>query len=111
MNRRPPRSTPTDTLLPYSTLFRSEAAPVGMVDHHGDDFIVAAPFQKRVGDRLHHAVGQRMDGLGTIEPDAADTAVAGDENLVRHCCTRLRPTIIRITSFVPSRMLWTRRSR
>src|SRR3546814_3153098 len=39
-----------------------------------------------------------MDGLGTIEPDAADTAVAGDENLVRHCCTRLRPTIIRITS-------------
>src|SRR3546814_3949996 len=63
---------------------RAEAAPFGMVDHHGDDCIVAAPFQKRVGDRLHHAVGQRMDGLGTIEPDAADTAVAGDENLVRH---------------------------
>src|SRR3546814_4109627 len=62
---------------------RAEAAPFGMVDHHGDDCIVAAPFQKRVGDRLHHAVGQRMDGLGTIEPDAADPAVAGDANLVR----------------------------
>src|SRR3546814_18362243 len=106
MIRRPPRSTRTDTLFPYTTLFRSideqqmvhpifveieslrldtvagrafgehadvaaraEAAPFGMVDHHGDDCIVAAPFQKRVGDRLHHAVGQRMDGLGTISPD------------------------------------------
>src|SRR3546814_19036245 len=27
MNRRPPRSTRTDTLLPYTTLFRSEAVP------------------------------------------------------------------------------------
>src|SRR3546814_16769664 len=35
MIRRPPRSTRTDTLLPYTTLFRSgELAPVGIgVDH------------------------------------------------------------------------------
>src|SRR3546814_15723584 len=26
MKRRPPRSTPTDTLVPYTTLFRSESA-------------------------------------------------------------------------------------
>src|SRR3546814_6662678 len=30
MIRRPPRSTRTDTLFPYTTLFRS----VGIVDHH-----------------------------------------------------------------------------
>src|SRR3546814_5530868 len=37
MNRRPPRSTRTDTLLPYTTLFRSEAvgfrAAVGAREH------------------------------------------------------------------------------
>src|SRR3546814_13972610 len=27
MIRRPPRSTPTDTLCPYTTLFRSDATP------------------------------------------------------------------------------------
>src|SRR3546814_12577806 len=29
MIRRPPRSTRTDTLFPYTTLFRSQAGPVG----------------------------------------------------------------------------------
>src|SRR3546814_18685594 len=30
MIRRPPRSTRTDTLFPYPTLFRSAAVPVGL---------------------------------------------------------------------------------
>src|SRR3546814_13450170 len=30
MRRRPPRSTRTDTLFPYTTLFRSAAAPMGV---------------------------------------------------------------------------------
>src|SRR3546814_1025530 len=37
MIRRPPRSTRTDTLFPYTTLFRSEidaVPPVGMTDPH-----------------------------------------------------------------------------
>src|SRR3546814_18899331 len=32
MIRRPPRSTRTDTLFPYTTLFRSRARLAGMVD-------------------------------------------------------------------------------
>src|SRR3546814_13953502 len=43
MSRRPPRSTRTDTLFPYPTLFRSEAAWLGddsvaviASDHHGE---------------------------------------------------------------------------
>src|SRR3546814_15264763 len=36
MIRRPPRSTPTDTLFPYTTLFRS-AQGVGFIDPTGGD--------------------------------------------------------------------------
>src|SRR3546814_373316 len=32
MIRRPPRSTRTDTLFPYTTLFRSGLGPVGLCD-------------------------------------------------------------------------------
>src|SRR3546814_8313199 len=34
MIRRPPRSTRTDTLFPYTTLFRSAGATEGGEDHH-----------------------------------------------------------------------------
>src|SRR3546814_17009538 len=41
MIRRPPKSTRTETLFPYTTLFRSMLAPVGVIgivdpDGHGD---------------------------------------------------------------------------
>src|SRR3546814_4401921 len=36
MLRRPPRSTRTDTLLPYTTLFRSHRAGAAMAGRHGD---------------------------------------------------------------------------
>src|SRR3546814_1900414 len=35
MRRRPPRSTRTDTLFPYTTLFRSDG-PVDAIEHRGD---------------------------------------------------------------------------
>src|SRR3546814_8082340 len=34
MLRRPPRSTRTDTLLPYTTLFRSTVALPGLINTH-----------------------------------------------------------------------------
>src|SRR3546814_1702079 len=34
MIRRPPRSTRTDTLFPYTTLFRSTEGPLDPLDHH-----------------------------------------------------------------------------
>src|SRR3546814_6045377 len=42
MIRRPPRSTRTDTLFPYTTLFRSDAAAVGRVDRgvHADHLAI-----------------------------------------------------------------------
>src|SRR3546814_15512939 len=70
MIRRPPRSTRTDTLCPYTTLFRSA----------GDQALVA------VGQR----VGEGVDRLGMLD-DAADVVqrhvaeagilVAGEQRL------------------------------
>src|SRR3546814_12092011 len=37
MIRRPPRSTRTDTLFPYTTLFRSKEIPLGGADEVGDE--------------------------------------------------------------------------
>src|SRR3546814_11170679 len=42
MIRRPPRSTRTDTLFPYTTLFRSPVSGIGRKDDvHGARFVVA----------------------------------------------------------------------
>src|SRR3546814_19431633 len=48
MIRRPPRSTRTDTLFPYTTLFRSHALPRGRLH------IVAG---------AHHALPSEMPGI------------------------------------------------
>src|SRR3546814_14322470 len=65
MIRRPPRSTRTDTLFPYTTLFRSHAASLrpGM-PVHVDELGVGTPLpqpaqlhrpQRRFGIRQHEA--------------------------------------------------------
>src|SRR3546814_12561514 len=98
MRRRPPRSTRTDTLFPYTTLFRSEfeCHRVGQAgDEHG--VVVVEPVQVVVGDRQAEqdlalvvevvlALGDqlRMVGVGqgpgrdagaAVVADAAGTAV------------------------------------
>src|SRR3546814_8241035 len=55
MIRRPPRSTRTDTLFPYTTLFRSHVG-------HADDVAAPAPIELRLGTgrelrAFHHHVG------------------------------------------------------
>src|SRR3546814_3563487 len=52
MIRRPPRSTRTDTLFPYTTLFRSLCDALGLVatshsDYEADDLIGSALHQAR----------------------------------------------------------------
>src|SRR3546814_19637961 len=42
MIRRPPRSTRTDTLFPYTTLFRSQAVGAPLAPRGDDDFGIAA---------------------------------------------------------------------
>src|SRR3546814_9482730 len=61
MIRRPPRSTRTDTLFPYTTLFRSRhahrAAHEGEI-LHGDHHVL--PFQRA----MRHGKGIALAGLG-----------------------------------------------
>src|SRR3546814_6442807 len=69
MIRRPPRSTRTDTLFPYPTLFRSHADRSGQaVSHRG---------AARIGPEALPAA--QMRGL---ETDDTGAAVAGDDHVV-----------------------------
>src|SRR3546814_5404095 len=63
MIRRPPRSTRTDTLYPYTTLFRSQVR-VGAVGHQQ---VVARPLQRllRVGRQLRVPGVERL-GAGDL---------------------------------------------
>src|SRR3546814_5450086 len=74
MIRRPPRSTRTDTLFPYTTLFRSEpgaelAPHLGDLDHVGREQRVLGDdvaFVRHVDDRTAQelvALGDVVDGV------------------------------------------------
>src|SRR3546814_19287464 len=60
MLQRPPDSTRTDTLLPYTTLFRSsaeEGEAIGLVTRMVDDDELAAESYKIARRRAHAATG------------------------------------------------------
>src|SRR3546814_2916728 len=78
MIRRPPRSTRTDTLFPYTTLFRSIGIDAGIHDQAAADFFTRTEYmiEARAGlvktDRPipgamagvdHEKVGQSVSGL------------------------------------------------
>src|SRR3546814_10313131 len=64
MIRRPPRSTRTDTLLPYTTLFRSLVDRVEAGERLvEDDQLRAVDDRAEQLDRLRHALGQALDRL------------------------------------------------
>src|SRR3546814_18077102 len=61
MSRRPPRSTRTDTLFPYTTLFRSQHEEVGgdgIAEQRGGDTggieEVGSPWPRGLGDEALH---------------------------------------------------------
>src|SRR3546814_6487697 len=69
MIRRPPRSTRTDTLFPYTTLFRSAEAV--RLDHQGDEGVDLVQAD---------AVGQVAQGIGAA---LAGTQLQGHQREVR----------------------------
>src|SRR3546814_1146260 len=70
MIRRPPRSTRTDTLFPYTTLFRSE--PPQQANQKGE--------RQQHKEADHHAVAQRQDiGLRGGRGHAGARHDGGDE--------------------------------
>src|SRR3546814_17800226 len=89
MIRRPPRSTRTDTLFPYTTLFRSvvekaKTAGVDGVGHLLDAFVEGAErVMHRVGDAEslddvdHRGPIGGLGGLGDLGPSANDAGIGG----------------------------------
>src|SRR3546814_14440615 len=77
MIRRPTRSTRTDTLFPYTTLFRSEASTYCKV-LHADDWLDPHCLERMVGVAARHptagivgarvSLGQMLSCTG-LEPD------------------------------------------
>src|SRR3546814_10374832 len=81
MIRRPPRSTRTDTLFPYTTLFRSGPAYAGILQAHADDdddddqqqeqvIIFFGPRNSEAEQRLRASEGEFADGEGIDTVDA-----------------------------------------
>src|SRR3546814_3909881 len=64
MIRRPPRSTRTDTLFPYTTLFRSRA---GMVRQASAGIYSWLPLGYRVLKRIEQIVREEQDRAGSQE--------------------------------------------
>src|SRR3546814_19088537 len=61
MIRRPPRSTRTDTLVPYTTLFRSTPNPTGETVATDDSLNYARCISETSISRIHQAL---LTGIG-----------------------------------------------
>src|SRR3546814_18758130 len=84
MRRRPPRSTRTDTLLPYTTLFRSR---LGLFAHDLCELVVAeiAQAQQR-GAEFRNAAHLRRPALAVVVQDLVRRHSHRFESLQRPAC-------------------------
>src|SRR3546814_14838020 len=64
MIRRPPRSTRTDTLLPYTTLFRAMVEAI-LALNAGSSSLKFAIFELDRADALSLATKGQIEGIGT----------------------------------------------
>src|SRR3546814_2705176 len=71
MIRRPPRSTRTDTLFPYTTLFRSAALRAAGADAAAGRGAGRSAAQPDVGARAGGAEEEGRSGSGVAAPTAA----------------------------------------
>src|SRR3546814_11778685 len=94
MIRRPPRSTRTDTLFPYTTLFRSDVLAVGDFLEHG--LVAVEPVAALVDVRELHGLadldlaavirvlsGQHLEQRGLAHAVCADDADDRDRKSTR----------------------------
>src|SRR3546814_19771416 len=88
MIRRPPRSTRTDTLFPYTTLFRSVVAvdPNHLLDQVGLAVDVAAPRRRGHGHRLAGTPdleAERTEDAPRFRLGPLDAAQSGDARVAQ----------------------------
>src|SRR3546814_15222454 len=97
MIRRPPRSTRTDTLFPYTTLFRSHGARrTGRGPHRGA--LAGRPARYRAAGpaSLYRRPDRRADGLDRAEPSQTRKGDADRSDPARSWLQR--PTVRRETA-------------
>src|SRR3546814_13107552 len=77
MTRRPPRSTRTDTLFPYTTLFRSALETVR--DHVMPSLAREGLDEKLVGPRQHRAERLHLQPFAHVAGEAMPLLRAGEK--------------------------------
>src|SRR3546814_10322201 len=75
MKRRPPRSTRTDTLFPYTTLFRSGAA-LGLLPWPKIDFTKFGPVEAKPLSRIKKISGANLHRNWVMIPHVTNNDVA-----------------------------------
>src|SRR3546814_10282560 len=89
MLRRPPRSTRTDTLFPYTTLFRSGVEQIGDAERDpeavGD---IAAQRQRMIEGRGHADVGTETSARTEARGAARIAALCAQQIFLVRCGTR-----------------------
>src|SRR3546814_4078431 len=88
MIRRPPRSTRTDTLFPYTTLFRS-------IKLYGDDLD-----KMSLAANVMVKVLQGIPGAGSVNADQVVGAPMLDVTLVRNAIARYGPPVQEVADTV-----------
>src|SRR3546814_12673152 len=77
MIRRPPRSTRTDTLFPYTTLFRSDAVPEGRQALH------RVEGARQEGERRDDEIGHRRQMVEFLAPQAGEDVGQAEDQRAR----------------------------
>src|SRR3546814_20993742 len=78
---RPPRSTRTDTLFPYTTLFRSAGLAVELVPDHPAQHRVAP--QRAPVQRFHAAFSQHQRFASAVARDRSEEHTSELQSLMR----------------------------
>src|SRR3546814_4719528 len=83
MIRRPPRSTRTDTLFPYTTLFRSLekanlAVGANFYNRGGEAYLVRVDARARSVDEIRNAVAATRGGVAITVGQIANVRIGGD---------------------------------
>src|SRR3546814_4768982 len=99
MRRRPPRSTRTDTLFPYTTLFRSFQPAAGAVERdERQDRENAELRGDAVGDPRNEPREDAGDDRGGAEPDRSEAHTSELQSLMRNSyavfCLKKKPEIM-----------------
>src|SRR3546814_17079913 len=110
MVRRPPRSTRTDTLFPYTTLFRSV---VGRCSTRGPLPIATSALRRL---RSRNQPLRRPGKLVPLVLSIGLSSVCSSRSTTRACCTRSSPqpslrlsNVVLTASPSPSSVIWCRR--